>query len=222
MNYRSILPLLTIGLISHASGALSLVNGDFSTNTTSGWTVTGTANASSGSAVISSGGQILQDFDSTGNQLTDFTASFNISFGAINNAHRIRFEGNAGLDMISLRLLDATTIQAFNGGTWANVVTGLSMTVGTSYTLSIVGQGFGTSLGTYTIGLSQGSTALGTSVSNVAYYHALVPATTTFETFTVGASTGGVTVDNFQVVPEPATAILGGLGLLGLLRRRRR
>ena len=28
-------------------------------------------------------------------------------------------------------------------------------------------------------------------------------------------------VDNFSVVPEPSAALLGGLGMLALLRRRR-
>jgi hypothetical protein len=35
-----------------------------------------------------------------------------------------------------------------------------------------------------------------------------------------GAGTLG-TLDNFRVVPEPSVALLGGLGLLGLMRRRR-
>jgi hypothetical protein len=36
-----------------------------------------------------------------------------------------------------------------------------------------------------------------------------------------GDSTMSATIDNFGVIPEPSTALLGGLGLLALLRRRR-
>ncbi len=66
----------------------------------------------------------------------------------------------------------------------------------------------------------------------------VAPSTTTWETrsinFTANASTmsvfiantdvtnSGFMVDNFSIVPEPSAALLGGLGLLGMLRRRRR
>ncbi|TAE90662.1 MAG: PEP-CTERM sorting domain-containing protein [Verrucomicrobia bacterium] len=66
----------------------------------------------------------------------------------------------------------------------------------------------------------------------------VAPTTTTWETrsinFTANASTmsvfiantdvtnSGFMVDNFSIVPEPSAALLGGLGLLGMLRRRRR
>lgn len=41
--------------------------------------------------------------------------------------------------------------------------------------------------------------------------------------FSLGATTGSVSFENIvlTVVPEPSTALLGGLGLLALLRRRR-
>lgn len=47
-------------------------------------------------------------------------------------------------------------------------------------------------------------------------------ATHTFTLSNSGSGSGnGFLVDNFSVVPEPSAALLGGLGLLALLRRRR-
>ena len=51
-------------------------------------------------------------------------------------------------------------------------------------------------------------------------------ATATTHTFTVsnsgsGSDGSGFLVDNFTVVPEPSAALLGSLGMLALLRRRK-
>ena len=49
-------------------------------------------------------------------------------------------------------------------------------------------------------------------------------ADSTIHTLTISnqdTSGAGFMVDNFSVVPEPSTALLGGLGMLALLRRRR-
>ncbi len=208
--------ILSSGIASQA--AIVLTNGDFSTNSTTGWTTTGTVTATSGAAVLSSGATLAQDFEN-GTGLVAFTASYDVSFGAINNAHRMRFEGDNGNDLITLRLASANTIETFNNGSWTSAVTGLSLAANTTYTLSITGTGFGAPGFKYTIEIFSGSTQLGTSVQNLSARHA--NGDLTFQTFTLGASTGGMTVDNFTVIPEPAAALLGGFGLLGLLRRRR-
>jgi MYXO-CTERM domain-containing protein len=217
------LKLIALCLLMSGSafGAISLVNGDFSTNNLNGWTVTGTASGASGAAAISSGGQILQDFSATApDGLADWEASFQVSFGAVNDAHRIRLEGDAGADMITMRI-SGTSVQAFNAGTWANVVTGATFTANTPYIFTVSGTNFGTASRAYSVSLTDTSlAAVGTSTGNVSFFHA-TPNTQLFETFTFGASTGGIIVDNVSVVPEPASALLGGLGLLALLRRRR-
>ncbi|MCU0796104.1 MAG: hypothetical protein MUF31_09235 [Akkermansiaceae bacterium] len=204
-----------------ALGAISLVNGDFSANNLNGWTVTGTASGASGAAAISSGGQILQDFAATPSDgLVNWNASFQVSFGAVNEAHRIRLESDAGADLITIRI-SGTSVQAFNAGTWANVVTGATFTSNTPYIFTVSGTNFGTASRAYSVLLTNTSlVAIGTSTGNVSFFHA-TPNTQLFETFTFGASTGGITVDNVSVVPEPTFTLLGGLGMLALIRRRR-
>lgn len=51
--------------------------------------------------------------------------------------------------------------------------------------------------------------------------HTLSIANFDYATNTATATGAGLMVDNFTVVPEPSAALLGGLGTLALLRRRR-
>lgn len=51
--------------------------------------------------------------------------------------------------------------------------------------------------------------------------HMLQIANYDYATNTATATGAGLMVDNFSVVPEPSAALLGGLGLMALLRRRR-
>jgi hypothetical protein len=51
--------------------------------------------------------------------------------------------------------------------------------------------------------------------------HTLTISNVDHSTYVETLVNNGVMVDNFSVVPEPSAALLGGLGLLALLRRRR-
>lgn len=51
--------------------------------------------------------------------------------------------------------------------------------------------------------------------------HTLTISNVDYSTYAETLTGNGVLVDNFSVVPEPSAALLGGLGLLALLRRKR-
>jgi hypothetical protein len=59
------------------------------------------------------------------------------------------------------------------------------------------------------------------SFTATATTHTLSIANYDYSTNAVTATAAGLMVDNFRVIPEPSAALLGGLGLLGFLRRRR-
>lgn len=106
-------------------------------------------------------------------------------------------------------------------------VTGL--TVGQNYTLS-----FDTAVRSGTPGspsmtvkvdgstLDTITTAVGTSYVTKSYsFTAAGPSATLEFDYAGTVNTWGFMLDNVNVVPEPSAALLGGLGLLALLRRRR-
>lgn len=213
-----------------ASAAYTLSNGNFSTNSTSGWTTTGTVNASSGAAVFSASSGISQDFSNTTVATAenyDFQLDFTFSVSAANQNQRFRIrDNNNSGDIITLRLNSGNGVQMFRGtamsapnNLWENA---LSFTIAnnTTYHMRITGSDFDLSSRSYTIGLSSDGVSYTTSSSLVTFHSAA--SGSDFETlvFESGASTT-MTVDNITVVPEPASALLGGLGLLALLRRRR-
>jgi len=132
---------------------------------------------------------------------------------------------------------------ASNGNYFINVESGpdwwlgteiTGLTAGWTYTLSFdTRQRSGGGAGNFDVYVNNALSTTGAfTASNVA------PISTTWVTrsieFTASASTmnvfienrdvtnSGFMVDNFTIVPEPSAALLGGIGLLGMLRRRRR
>lgn len=153
------------------SDANLLANGDFETDSAAGvfplgWNVTGAPSeeasfvAGGGSAVALAPGQgILQDLFPAGvAPLPDFQAAFAIRFSQENQAHRIRFEGNNGDDLVTLRLTANTaaadSIDAFASGIWTSALSGLSLDPGTTYFLRVTGRDFGLPTRRFTVALS--------------------------------------------------------------------
>ena len=207
-----------------ASAAISLTNGNFATNNTTGWNTTGTVSAATGAAVLSAGATLSQDF-STGVTGTaenyDFQLDFSFSVSAnnINQRIRIRDNSNAG-DIITLRLnATGTGIERFSG-TWGSALTGITITPNTTYWFRVVGSDLDLAGRSYTLGFSTDGVSYVSTGPLTGFHSALVGSD--FETVTFESGAGTIlTLDNVSVVPEPSAALLGGLGLLALLRRRR-
>ena len=227
MNICRILPvLLTLPVTSHA--AYVLTNGDFSTNDTTGWTSTGTVNAASGAAVMSASSSLDQDF-SNGATGTAENFSFQLDFTflliAVNQNQRIRIRDNSNaVDIITLRFNNGTGMDAFDGIAGTNTgfqnALAFTLTTNTTYFFRLIGVDLDLVGRTFALGLSSDGINY-TSTAPLTFFHS-APVGSDFETLRVesGASTT-MTIDNIIVVPEPTTSLLGGLGVLGLLRRRR-
>ena len=225
--------LFIFGGATSSFAAYILTNGNFATNDSTGWTTTGSVSATTGAAAISSGGIISQDFSSGTTATTenyDFQLDFSFSLSSVANTHRIRLRSNNYVggngtdgDLITLRLKTGSTIiEAFNGGTWFDALTGISVSADTNYWLRVIGTDLDVSGRKYTVGFSTDGTTYTTS-SSITAFHASPGEYKDFESIGFESLAGGptLTVDNISIVPEPSAALLGGLGMLALLRRRR-
>jgi hypothetical protein len=179
---------------------------------------------------MGAGAVISQDFSNgvTGTaENYDFQLDFTFSVSAANQNQRIRIrDNNNSGDIITLRLNSGNGLQMFRGismptpnNLWENA---LSFTVAnnTTYHMRLIGSDFDLSSRSYTVGLSADGITYTTSSPLVTFHSAA--SGSDFETvvFESGGSTT-MTIDNVTVIPEPAAALLGGIGLLALLRRRR-
>jgi hypothetical protein len=220
--------LFMVGSANSSFAAYTLTNGNFAGNATTGWTTTGTVSAASGAAVISAGGILRQDFSNgvTGTaENYDFQLDFSFSVSAFNANDRIRLrDNNYSGDIITLRLNSAGTgIESFNVGTntWFTALSGLSMSANTNYWMRVIGTDLDVAGRSYTVGFSTNGSTYTTS-SAITAFHGQFTVPTDFESIGFESGTGKtMTVDNITVVPEPSAALLGGLGVLCLLRRRR-
>lgn len=205
-----------------ASAAYTLTNGNFASGTT-GWTTGGTVNASSGAAVLSASSSVSQDFSSATvgtAENYDFQLDFSFQVSALNQNQRIRIRDNANSgDLITLRFNSGSGIQAFSSAVWNNALT-FSHAINTTYWLRVTGVDLDLSSRSFTVAMSTDGVNY-TSSSSLSLFH-FAGVGTDFETLTFesGASTS-MTLDNVTVIPESSTALLGGLGLFALLRRRR-
>lgn len=202
-----------------------VTNGNFNTNTTTGWTTDGTVSAATGAAVLSASSGMHQDFSSgttPTSLIYDFQLDFNFQVSAANQNQRIRIRDNQNAnDIITLRFNSGNGIQAFSAATWQNALN-FTIANNTNYFFRLTGTDLDLSSRSFRIGLSADGVNYTTSSALTLFHSAAVGSD--FETLRLesGASTT-FTIDNVTAVPEPNAAVLGGLAIaaVGLLRRRR-
>ena len=220
-----------------ASAAYSLVNGDFEDTSgtfPTGWT--GSASDAGGfasgshDALLTSGNSITQDFSGDPRTIAtaenyDFQLDFAFRTSALSTTSdqrfRLRDNNNAG-DLITLGFETAATgggtaLSYFSGG-W-NTAIDAAFTAGTTYYIRVIGSDLDLASRSYTIGYSTNGVDYTTS-GDITGFHAFSPGVD-FETIRFEAGTSTLRIDAVSVVPEPSIVLLGGLGVLGLLRRRR-
>ena len=188
-------------------------------------------------AIVIAGGN--GDFESTNvSDMTYYGPANGIYDGPFTSVEGWTFSGGSGSNF--RWLFDNTTpfgpvdgTYALNltqaNGTFANVattsVTGLVN--GEEYTLSFDTAARSGAFGTITVdvdGTQVGSfnQTVGTSYVTQSYtFTATGPTATVAFNYGATLNGNGYMLDNVTVIPEPSTALLGGLGLLALLRRRR-
>lgn len=227
-----------------AYGATNLVtNGDFEASPfDSGWnsdftTTTGFAPGSTTAAASASGDM----FQLTGSGQATGTVGMWVeptSLVAGQRTFNLVVGTTIGTSAINIRMFpsSATEFQLeyfIGGGTW-NVATGSAgdFTVGNAYYLELAFNDLGTAGANYDLawsGANPGSATTSESQTGITQFQNTAQATNAGATverlrFVRGAAHGDYNLDDvtlFAPVPEPSTALLGGVALLGFLRRRR-
>lgn len=209
-------------LVTNVTDSNYLANGDFETVTANlpfpaGWTRTGTPSSvasflttGGGTAAVSlaPGQGILQDFaPAAADGLENFQADFAFQIGSETQAHRIRFEGNNGADLVTLRLTlnpaGPDTIEAFAAGPWTAALTDLTILPNTTYHLRVIGRNFGQTGREYTVGFSTDGVTFTTSAPLEAF-HASPNGRLETATFECGATVGSsLLIDNVTVTTAP-------------------
>jgi hypothetical protein len=118
----------------------------------------------------------------------------------------------------------------FSGGAFNTVAALGSVTAGDWFHMQVDGIDYSTAIGSYTLRLSDANgTAFTRTASGLTNAQNGLVTTSLAQSFVFNTAFGtnpGFSVDNITVtafapVPEPSAAILGGIALLGLARRRR-
>lgn len=141
----------------------------------------------------------------------------------------LTFFGNGGDSIAAIFLPNNNSIRitsGINDGLATNYVQGTlsGFSAGSTYTLSLVGAFLGNGDLEIDFSLNEvGGDGISGSVSHTFTAAALDDLTLGNEFGVIGRIRDGVDVqyDNLSIIPEPATALLGALGMLALLRRRR-
>lgn len=221
-----------------ASAAYTLANGDFEDTSVpfpNGWTGVSTfvaAGFASGSADagITSGGSITQDFsggptvDTSENYNFQLDFAFRTSAISTSSGQRFRLRNNNNVgDIVTFGFQTAATgggtaLSAYSG-TWSTVLD-VAFASGTTYYFRVIGSDWDNASRSYTIGYSTDGTNFTTSAP-ITSFHGTPGGAVDFETFRVDAGSTTTRIDAVTVIPEPTAALLGGFGLLAMLRRRR-
>lgn len=227
-----------LALSTAAQASFLLVNGNFEDATgtfPTGWTGVSTSAGvgfipgSTKDALMTSGGSITQDFSGGITVATaenyDFQLDFAFRTSAISTTtdQRFRIRGNNNAeDIITLGFETAATgggtALSFFSGTWQTALN-VGFNSGTTYYFRVTGTDLDLVSRYFTVGYSTDGVNFTTS-GNLTGFH-FAAAGTDFETVRFDAGTATTRIDGVAVVPEPAAALLGGLGMLALLRRRR-
>lgn len=243
MKTRLLSPLsIFAGLVlATSANAAILVNGGFETGDFTGW------NAAGGSKTVTTTSPLSGTYSA---QLTDSTSgpvflsqaftplvggsatlSFNFFVTAptadegTNRPLEVSLRNDAGSSFLTLRLVDLTLdgdgeLETLVGPSLTWTSTGInSVAFGAVNSFTLTLNNLSATPGVTTYGITVGSE----SVTGLTGYRGTATPDSVEEIVfaQVNLANSTLKLDNVSIVPKPHTALLGGLGLLALLRRRR-
>lgn len=224
-----------------AQAAYVLANGNFEDTSgtfPNGWTTVGTINDPAGAgfangnadAFMDATESITQDFSGGITTATVENYNFQLDFAFRSSSlsatsdqrFRLRDHNNTG-EMISLGFETAATgggtaLSYYNGSSWQTAIDA-AFAASTTYYFRVKGYNFDQAGRFYTVGYSTDGVNF-TTGGNITGFHGSAFGAD-FETVRFEAGNAQMRIDAVSVVPESSAALLGGLGLLALLRRRR-
>lgn len=226
---------------SATQAAYVLVNGNFEDTSgtfPNGWTAGGTINDPAGAgfangnadAFMDATESVTQDFSGGFTTATAENYNFQLDFAFRSSSlsttsdqrFRLRDHNNTG-EMISLGFETAATgggaaISYYNGSSWQTAID-VGFAASTTYYFRVNGYQFDQPGRYYTVGYSTDGINFTTS-GNITGFHGSVFGAD-FETIRFEAGNSQMRIDAVSIVPEPSVTLLGGFGLLVMMRRRR-